>query len=172
MSEFARPWRLDAIGAGEVATSVTAEPDERTALARRFGLIAIDALAADYRLHRDPTGIIARGELTAQVTQACSVTGEPLPVTLNEDFATRFLPEPDAPQDDEVELDADECDTVFYTGSAIDLGEAAAETLALSLDPFPRGPNAAAALAEAGVISEEQAGPFGGLAALRDKLKG
>ena len=82
----------------------------------------------------------------------------------------RFLPEP-AEAGDESELDADDCDTVFYTGGAIDLGEAAAETLLLSLDPFPRGPNAAASLKDAGVISEEEAGPFGGLAALRDKLK-
>lgn len=170
--EFPRPWRLDAIGAGEVTTSIAAEPDERAALARRFGLISIDALTADYRLHHDTTGIIGKGRLTARVTQACSVTGEALPVSLSEEFAIRFLPEPDAPEADELELDADECDTVFYTGSAIDLGEAAAETLALSLDPFPRGPNAAAALAEAGVIGEEQAGPFGGLAALRDKLGG
>ena len=79
--------------------------------------------------------------------------------------------------EDEFELSEDECDTVFYTGGTIDLGEAAAETLALGLDPYPRSPNAAAALREAGVISEDEAkaqaeasGPFGGLAALRDKL--
>ncbi|HEV2747118.1 MAG TPA: DUF177 domain-containing protein, partial [Allosphingosinicella sp.] len=43
-------------------------------------------------------------------------------------------------------------------------------TLALSLDPFPRSPAAAEALKAAGVKSEEEAGPFGALAALRDKL--
>ena len=75
-------------------------------------------------------------------------------------------------QGDEVELSEDECDIVFYEGGSIDLGEAAAETLALTLDPFPRSPGAAQALKEAGVISEEEAGPFGALAALRDKLKG
>jgi uncharacterized metal-binding protein YceD (DUF177 family) len=168
--EFSRPHRLDAIGAGESNVTVTADQGERAALAKRFGLIAIDRLEARFTLRRDATGIVARGHLSAAVTQACVVTDEPLPSTLDEDFALRFLPEPDAPTD-EVELDADECDTVFYTGGAIDLGEAAAETLLLSLDPFPRSPNAAAALKEAGVLSEEEAGPFGGLAALRDKLK-
>ena len=39
----------------------------------------------------------------------------------------------------------------------IDLGEAAAETLALALDPFPRSPDADAMLAEAGVIGEDEA---------------
>ncbi|UIJ45922.1 DUF177 domain-containing protein [Sphingomonas cannabina] len=168
--EFSRPHRLDAIGAGESNVTVTADEGERAALAKRFGCIAIDRLEARFTLRRDATGIVARGHLSAAVTQACVVTDEPLPTTLEEDFALRFLPEPDAPTD-EVELDADECDTVFYTGGAIDLGEAAAETLLLSLDPFPRGPNAAAALKEAGVLSEGEAGPFGGLAALKDKLK-
>ncbi|HWK35865.1 DUF177 domain-containing protein [Sphingomonas sp.] len=167
--EFSRPYRLDAIGAGDVGTTVSAEPSERTALATRFGLIAIDRLDASFILRRDPTGIVARGHLSAAVTQACVVTEAPLPVRIEEDFALRFLPEPDGAAD-EVDLDADDCDTVFFTGSAIDLGEAAAETLLLSLDPFPRSPGAAAALKQAGVISEEEAGPFGGLAALRDKL--
>jgi hypothetical protein len=40
--------------------------------------------------------------------------------------------------------------------------------LALVLDPYPRGPDAEAALKAAGVLSEEQAGPFAALA----KLKG
>ena len=61
---------------------------------------------------------------------------------------------------------------VPYDGGAIDLGETAAETMALALDPFPRGPGAEAALKAAGVISEEEAGPFGALAGLKDKLAG
>jgi uncharacterized metal-binding protein YceD (DUF177 family) len=168
--EFARPHRLDQIGAGEDQVSVQADPEERAALARRFGLAAIDSLAAGYSIRRDATGVVARGHLSAQVTQSCSVTGDPLPVSVEEDFAIRFLPEPDEAAAEEIELSEDECDTVFYTGGAIDLGEAAAETLLLSLDPFPRGPGAAAFLKSAGVVSEEEAGPFGALAALRDKL--
>ena len=168
--EFARPHRLDRIGAGESEISVSAEADERAALARRFGLAAIDRLEADYALRRDTAGIFARGHLSAAVTQSCSVTGEPLPAAIEEDFAIRFVPEPGEAAQDEVELSEEECDTVFYSGSAIDLGEAAAETLALALDPFPRGPNAAAALKAAGVLSEEETGPFGALRGLRDRL--
>ena len=48
----------------------------------------------------------------------------------------------------------------------IDLGEAAAETVALALDPFPRSPRAADVLRDAGVISEEEAKPKGALAGL------
>ena len=169
--EFSRPWRLDQIGAGDTTTSVTAEPEELAALARRFGLIAIDRIEARYTLRGDAQGVIARGTLLAAVTQACVVTGDPVPATIAEDFAIRFVPEPDDASADEIELDAGEMDTVFYSGGAIDLGEAAAETLALALDPYPRSPAATAALREAGVLSEEEAGPFGALAGLKDKLK-
>ncbi len=168
--EFARPHRLDQIGAGENRLSVSADPGERAALAKRFGLAGIESLAADYAIRRDTTGVVARGHLSARVTQICSVTGDPLPVRVEEDFAIRFLPEPAAELADETELSEDECDIVFYTGAAIDLGEAAGETLLLSLDPFPRGPGAASALKAAGVISEEEVTPLGALSGLKDLL--
>ena len=69
--------------------------------------------------------------------------------------------------DEEIELGAQDCDVVFYDGGAIDLGGAIADTLALSLDPYPRSATADAALREAGVMSEEQASPFAVLAKLR-----
>jgi len=170
--EFARPHRLDQIGAGETHVEIEAVAKEREALARRFDLVAIDRLAARFALRRDAIGVLATGHLSAAVTQSCGVTGDPLPATIEEDFAIRFLPEPGEDEThDDVELDEEEMDTVFYTGSALDLGEAAAETLALSLDPFPRSPRAAEALKAAGVISEEEAGPFGALAGLKDMLK-
>ena len=45
-----------------------------------------------------------------------------------------------------------------------------AETMAMALDPYPRSPAAAEALAAAGVKREDEAGAFGALAALRDRL--
>ena len=82
----------------------------------------------------------------------------------------RQQPEPVRTPDDEIELSGDQLDVIFHDGSAIELGEAIADTLAVSLDPYPRGPNAEVALQEAGVISEEQAGPFAALAALKGKM--
>jgi len=173
MTEFSRPHRLDQIGAGETQIDVHAEPEERAALARRFDLRAIDSLNARITLHSDAIGVVAKGHLSARVVQSCIVTDEPVPAAIEEDFAIRFIPETSEGEGaDEFELSEDECDTVFYSGSAIDLGEAAAETLALALDPYPRSANAAEALKAAGVISEEEAGPFGALAGLKDKLAG
>ncbi|HTG39267.1 DUF177 domain-containing protein [Sphingomonas sp.] len=169
--EFSRPLRLDQIGAGEASSRVEANTAERQALARRFALLSLDQLEADFAVRRDAAGIIASGRFKAQVVQACVATGKAVPATLDQAFTVRFLPEPGDDAAEEVELDADDCDTIFFTGSAIDLGEAAAQTMALALDPFPRARGADAVLREAGVLSESEAGPLSGLAAaLKDKL--
>jgi uncharacterized metal-binding protein YceD (DUF177 family) len=166
--EFSRPERLDAIGAGDRQVAVAADADERAALARRFRLPAVARLEGDFTLRREATGVRVRGRVTGAVTQACSVTGEPLPATADEVVDLLFVPQP-TEGGDEIELGDDSIDVVFYDGGTIDLGETAAETLALALDPFPRGPNADAALRNAGVLSEGEAGPFGALAALLKK---
>ncbi|WP_296617930.1 DUF177 domain-containing protein [Sphingomonas sp.] len=167
--EFARPQRIDTIGGEPRAVEIEADAQERAALAKRFDLIGIERLTGSFTVRRDAAGIVVEGRVAAAVTQACSITGDPLAATVDEPVALRFVPEGDAGQD-EVELGDSEIDVIPYDGGAIDLGEVAAETMALALDPFPRGPNAEAKLKEAGVLSEEQAGPFGALAALKDKL--
>lgn len=168
--EFSRLERIDTIGEGERTLAIVADHAERAALAVRFGLISVDRLEATFRVKRDAAGVVARGTVRAAVVQACSVTEEPLPQTVSEDVALRFVTEQEAAAEEEIELDLDALDTMPYDGAAIDLGEAAAETMALALDPFPRGPNAAAALRAAGVISEEEAKPAGALAGLKGLL--
>ena len=168
--EFSRTERVDAIGEGERSVAISADPAECAALAVRFGLLSVERLAAEFRIKRDATGIVARGRVTAAVVQACSVTEDALPVSVDEPVALRFVTEQEAAAAEEIELDLDALDTMPYDGAAIDLGEAAAETMALALDPFPRGPGAAAALRAAGIISEEEAKPAGALAGLKGLL--
>ena len=167
--EFARPQRVDTIGDDARTIEVDADAQERAALAKRFDLIGIERLTGKFTIRRDAAGIVAEGRVEAAVTQACSITGDPLPVTVDEPVALRFVAEEDSGQD-EVELGDSDIDVIPYDGGTIDLGEVAAETMALALDPFPRGPNAEVLLKEAGVLSEEQAGPFGVLAGLKDRL--
>ena len=105
------------------------------------------------------------------MTQSCVATGEPVEAEVDEPFDIVFRPQPDAAAPTRRSSSSEsELDVVFYDGAAIDLGEAVAETLSLGLDPYPRAPDAEAALKAAGVKSEEEAGPFAALAALRDKL--
>ena len=113
----------------------------------------------------------ASGRLKAALEQACVATGDACPAHVDEPFELAFLPEPKVSgADEEIELGAGDLDTIFHDGSAIDLGGAIADTLALALDPYPRSAGADAALKEAGVLTEEEASPFAALAALKEKL--
>ncbi len=168
--EFSRPVRIDMIGEGSHSMAVEAEPAERAALVQRFGLISLAALSAEAELRREGDVVLATGRIRATVEQACVASGVAVPATIDEPFALRFVP---AAADGEAEIDAEDCDVIDYEGSAVDLGEAVAETLALSLDPFPRAADADAILREAGVLSEDEVvnGPFAALKALKDQLK-
>ena len=169
--EFSRPVRIDALGEAPQRLAVEAGESERSALAKRFGLVAIDCLAADAALSRSGEAIRASGVVTGIVTQSCVASGDPVEARIETPFELVFRPHPEAAgPDEEIELGEQELDTIFYEGGAVDLGEAVAETLFLNLDPYPRAPAAGDALAAAGVKSEEEAGPFAALAGLRDKL--
>jgi uncharacterized metal-binding protein YceD (DUF177 family) len=167
--EFSRPIRLDTLGDGPRQIAIEANADERKALARRFGLIDIDRLESRLEARSAGETVLVSGRLTGAVTQACVASGEPVAAIIDEPFALKFVPEGGA-ADEEIELEESDLDVVGYEGSAIDLGEAAAQTLALALDPFPRAPNADSVLREAGVLDEVDAGPFAMLKALKDKL--
>jgi uncharacterized metal-binding protein YceD (DUF177 family) len=172
LPEFSRPVRVDTLGAEPRTQAIEAEADERAALARRFGLLDIAHLAAEIVLVRKGEDVTATGRIEAAVTQSCVASAAPVEAAVDEPFELLFRPAPSLGRpDEEVELSPSELDVVFYHGAAIDLGEAVAETMALSLDPYPRAPEADETLKAAGVKSEEEAGPFAALAALRDKLK-
>lgn len=165
--EFDRRLPLDRIRGGERIDLVAGE-QECAAIAERLGLAALERLEAHAVLERDGATVRARGRVKAALTQSCVVTGEPVPGHVDEPFEIAFVPEPKDVAD-EIELGADELDVVFHDGGGIELGSAIADTLHLALDPYPRGPNADPALKAAGVISEEQAGPFAALAKLKGK---
>ena len=168
--EFSRPVRLDTIGTAPCRIEIAAQQSERTALAQRFGLIAFDRLEAWAEISREGDAVIAVGALEASATQACVASGDAVPAEVAEKFALRFIPETNEAPPEEVELGETDLDEISYSGSSIDLGEAVAQTLALALDPFPRAPGADAALRAAGVVGEEDVGPFAALKALKGKL--
>lgn len=172
MSDFACRLQLDQIRDGDRVDLVATEKDRRE-IADRLGLLSLERLEAHAVLTRDGQRIDAKGRLKAALGQACVATGDPVPAHIDEAFDLRFIPEPRAGgADEEIELGEADLDTVFHDGAAIDLGSAIADTLALSLDPYPRSAGADAALKEAGVLTEEEASPFAALAALKNKLGG
>ena len=164
---FAHRIRLDAIRDGE-RLDLNADDDERSAIVARLGLAGLARLEAHVGLSRTGTIVRVEGRLGARVDQCCVVTGDPVTSHVDEPIDLIFMPEPnESGSEEELELGSADCDVVFYDGASIDLGGAIADTLALSLDPYPRSAAAEAALKEAGVLSEEQASPFAVLAALK-----
>jgi len=163
---FAHQLRLDQIRDGE-RLELAADEAERSAIAKRLDLGSLKRFEAHVCLERAGEVVRAKGRILASLDQNCVVTGEPVAAHVDEPFALLFVPEPPGGgTDEEVELGEEDCDTVFHDGAAIDLGGALADTLALSLEPYPRSAGADAALKEAGVLSEEQASPFAVLAKL------
>jgi uncharacterized metal-binding protein YceD (DUF177 family) len=146
-----------------------ADEAERAAVAQRLGLLGLDRLEAALTLRAEGERLRAEGRLRASVTQACVATGEPVPALVDDKVALLFMPGPSGTPDGEVELSAEDLDVVFYDGREIDLSAAVADELSLALDPYPRSAGAEDALRAAGVLSEEQAGPFAALAALKGK---
>jgi uncharacterized metal-binding protein YceD (DUF177 family) len=171
--EFSRPVRVDTLASAPRSLSIGANEEERAELSKRFGLVAIDRLSAEASLKRSGEEVTASGTLTASVIQSCVASGVPVPAEVEEPFSIVFRPHPQGvSEEEEIELSEGELDVVFYDGAAVDLGDAVAETLSLSLDPYPRAPEAEAVLKEAGVKSEEEVAPASPLAGLRDLLEG
>ena len=163
--EFSRPLDLREIGDKPVELEATAQ--ERAALARRFGIVAIERLMATLTLEPVGETIEAHGRLAAAIVQSCAVSGEDLPVAIDEPVAIRFVPETPV-EAVELELASEDLDEVPYSGGSLDLGEAVAQSLALAIDPYATGPEAERVRKE--VLADEAAsGPFAALAALKKK---
>lgn len=167
-SEF--PRAVDVRQADGRSLTLTADETERQALARRFGIVGIDRLEAEVALDRDGDAVSAQGTLTADIVQACAVSAEDFAVAIREPISFRFVtgtrPAPHGP-DGEFELAADDLDEIEFEGTAFDLGEAVAQSLALAIDPFATGPGADEARRRAGLIGEGEAGPFAALKGLK-----
>lgn len=167
--EFSRRYTLDSIGGAPRTVEIEADDVERVALARRFDLIALDALRAKATVTAIAGGVEARGIVKASVIQACVVSGDPVSATIDEPFALRFiadLPVDAADEEEGMELSDADCDVVPLEDGSIDLGEAAAQTLSLALDPFPRSPAKQAREDERKWVVGDDAGPFAGLKGL------
>ncbi len=169
--ELSKIIKLSDIGGTALTGQIVADNDQLKALAKRFDLPSIEAITADYRLEAKEHEIKFTGNIQSDLHQACAISGEPFPVQITEAFNIVFEEKNDTPpSEEEIELAPEDCDVIEYEAAQIDLGEAIAQTLYLALDPYPRGPDADSVAEKKGLKSEEEAGPFGALAALKDKL--
>lgn len=176
--EFSRVIRIEPeMGSGDDAVTFTIEanPDERAALARRFGLLALDALSAAGRIDVASRGRRARltATLKADATQICVVSLEPVRSTIEEQFSVTYDRDAGRTRIEPVQdfdIDAEDPPDPL-PDDGIDVGEAVAEHFGLALDPYPRAPGVAIdAPGEGGERTEPgETSPFSALGRLKGR---
>jgi uncharacterized metal-binding protein YceD (DUF177 family) len=141
--EFSRFIEADSVGTRPIERQISANGEERAALAERFSLPSIDRLDASFTLNRAGNGVIhVRGAVEAEVVQSCVVTLVPVPARIRETFAVDFSDRDPGPGlEADFDLEAEDPPEPIRNGH-IDLGELAAQQLSLALDPYPRAPGA------------------------------
>ncbi len=158
--ELHRPIAADRVGTAGLDIVVHATSAECAALAARMKLPEVATLTCRFRLEPDSAGsLLAHGHLVAQVVQTCVVSLEDFASIVDERFTVRFVEAGQETNDN----DPESLDEIAFADGVLDLGEAAAEQLALALEPYPRAPDA-----EMPDISDEQTvHPFAALERLR-----
>ena len=163
-----------------------ASDDERVRIARDLQIQSVEALELLCTITRwRKSGARIAGTLTADMTQTCGITLDPVSTHLAEDIDVRLLPEADlarlsSTHTGEDAFGPDDRDPPdVFDGSAIDLGMIAREHLALGLDPYPRAQGAefegyetGSDVPEAPMESQEASSPFAGLSALKNREDG
>ncbi|MFN4142934.1 YceD family protein [Aestuariivirga sp.] len=133
--EFSRPLQVDRVPKAGSVEKLSAEPQELKALAKRMKIPALHSLSAEIRATPwRGGGLKLEGHLTAEVEQISVISLEAFRETVSVPVSRYFLPA-GAVAENEEEDDADPIENGW-----VDLGEVAAETLALDLDPYPRKP--------------------------------
>jgi hypothetical protein len=154
--EFSRPFQLPELGRRMKLVEIEANEEERALLAKRLKLVSIGRLKARLELDRAddsskgsaPAGgiITVDGEMECEYLQPCAATLEPFKVSKTELFRTLLLEGGSSDLsgaaidfgEDGVEME--QWDEEVPLGGEVDLGEIAAQYLALGIDRFAKAP--------------------------------
>lgn len=141
--------------AGDMVT-VTADADQRAAIARWAGILSLEEFAAQVDIRKlAPTRFGLTFTLKADVTQACVVTLEPVAAHLEHSFTRELVlsaqprrkaaqPKSVAESAPEVVLDSEEDEVPEEIESLhYDLAVPVLEEFVLALEPYPRRPGVA-----------------------------
>ena len=129
-----------------VLVTVEADDEQRTALAVTHGLLSVETYRAELSVRAwKRNGVSVEGKVTADITQECVVTLDPLPARIDADVSAVFLPE-DSKLGREgfgsggeilIDTKGDDAPETF-SGDFIDVGALAEEFFGLAIDPYPR----------------------------------
>jgi uncharacterized metal-binding protein YceD (DUF177 family) len=140
--ELSRPLAVERLSESGSEQRIVASAKERTAVAARLELLALDRLEAQLALRIAAAGTLLEiaGRIEAEVQQSCVVTLEPVPARLSLPVEVTYALTRNAPGDEAESLDPDAPEPLPPGG--LDLGEEVVQLLSLGLDPYPRAPGA------------------------------
>ncbi|MBY8977692.1 DUF177 domain-containing protein [Rhodobacteraceae bacterium NNCM2] len=174
---FHRPMPVERLDReGETAFEVTLTDEERAKAAEYLGIVSLNEIGFRGRITAwGENGWEAKANLNAIVVQECVVTLEPVTEYIEDTVDRRYLPGFEPEEEDEVIIASLAEDRPDPITDQIDLAALLLESLALSIDPYPRAEGAelkTCVFAEPGIkpMTDEDARPFAKLAALREKL--
>ena len=144
-------YNLGRLGKAGDTVKFTADAGQCAAIAAWSGVLSLERFAVTVDISKlGPTRFRLAYQLTAQVTQACVVTLEPVAAVVARDFSRELHfvgrtrgPAADTESGADVVLDAggedepEEIESLHY-----DLAAPALEEYSLALDPYPRSPGA------------------------------
>jgi uncharacterized metal-binding protein YceD (DUF177 family) len=165
--EFCRVVPLAKLGSAPFRQQIEATKSEREKLSRRFELLALDRLTATVELRRRGDDvIILEAAFAAEFVQSCVATLEPVERAVSDRFMLVYGPA----EAEHQEIGSQQVEAAFepLNRDVIDIGEAVAQELSLSLPVFPRHPDAKI---EAETLVESTRSPFSSLARLKQRME-
>jgi uncharacterized metal-binding protein YceD (DUF177 family) len=168
--------RLDSMPVAGRDIDIVVERETREAIAAQLEITAVDRLTVKLHAVRFRGGMRVTGRLRALVVQPSVVSLEPVTEDIEEPVDRIFLPGGEKPYagkaDAEVFVDLEGDDVPdHFEGNEADLSDLIVETLALSIDPYPRLEGES--VGEIGDEDDESDSPFAGLKILKvDEDKG
>lgn len=171
-----------------VKIKIEAGKEDLKRLARRLDVMAVDNVKADLELKRNNVMIIVRGRLSADVTQSCVVTLQPVHSHLEDDFDAYYTQKEDvisfarARQEKDLEKMQGETpmleeyeDPEPILDGKIDLAELVTQYLSLSINPYPHAQGVEFDKSEEAEIiaqkrAEDDKNPFAALKNWRKRL--
>ncbi|MCM2292127.1 DUF177 domain-containing protein [Allorhizobium sp. BGMRC 0089] len=145
---FSFPVKVGNISANPVQVHLEADAEELKGLAKLWKVLDVVWLKADLHVARwKKDGVRIKGEVKAEIEQACVVTLEPVRTMIDERVEQVFVPEGSKlarivlDGNGEMVLDPEGPDIPdLFNGDTIDAGALVCEFAALAIDPYPRKP--------------------------------
>lgn len=152
--------------------------EQLAVLTERFELIALNSLSAQVDIHSrgGDDGIFIKGHVKADLVQRCIASLAEVPEQVDTSFSLLLVdPETaDRMDADENYLDADEPEYDALEGDTVEVGEVVAQTVAISMNPYPRAEGVELSAGNKKDISFnqpelEKENPFAALSKLKDE---